>query len=1110
MVFSVSAYATGGDGWSSSSKGRIIVDKITIPSGDYQSFEFNTKGTGYKGFKLTDESDPNVQVLSPGKYSVSESVPIGWDLTSATCDSGTPSSISLTKGKTVRCTFVNTKWSNIVIIKYAYGNYSYNLSELFDSEKFNFTGTLGNFTIKTYFGLGAKAFVNITPGNYSVAELVPAGWNLVFTACSDGSPVSNIELKRGESIACIFKNKQAPQEATLTVTKTVVNDNGGTKTVFDFPLFVNGIPVVSGASNTLTPGMYIVSETNDPGYAASVWGGDCAPDGTITLAAGDNKTCTITNNDLPGTLTVIKHVINNNGGTSSASNFTMIVSKSTVYDNFNGSPLNLTKWNISCGDVLGCVPVVKINTTTQTFEIAQPTPHGISQSTATYFNLIGHNFTDGEVLEFDVNYTANVGNQVLGFTYDTLPPAPCFSCMGYWNGVVGDGNLVGNYHFKITFFGNGTILVDITKPDNSHAIRNYNYATNEPHFYLSAATGHDGVLRVDYDNFVISTPVNSFSGNEAGTNVTLSAGEYYVGENGPANYVANASTGCSGIIGNGETKICNITNDDIPASTTARLTVTKIVVNDNGGFLNALDFALMINGQFVSNGTPNVMNPGTYTVSEEQIQGYSATIGGDCAANGTVTLNAGQNKECIITNNDIPSNLTVVKIIINDNGGNAVLSDFTPLTINGNAVVNGTKNTLDSGVYRIGEANKPGYTATIGGDCAENGLVFIGLGEEKTCTITNNDDPAHILVIKNLINDRGGNNVESDFMMHITGTVGTFDFAGSSIGTNVVVNAGNYVVTEDPNIGPNFGYQSGLSADCTGTVTSGETKICTIINDDVAPTLTLVKNVTNNNGGTAGINNFGMTINGSPVISGEVFIAFSNTPYVIDEAGLAGYQFVNITGTGCPTQLGGTVTLNEGESVTCTITNDDVPGKVRIIKNTTGGDGTFNFTITGPSSSAPAVSTVNGSGDTTMSVNTSSYSVSESVPQGWNLTSAVCDSGTPGSFLVALNSTVTCTFENTKLPTLTVNKVLIPSNDTGLFNLQMDNITRITNVGDNGTTGPIIMSIGQHLVGELAGTNTTLGNYNSTIGGACAVNGSITLVAGQDAVCTITNTKIVV
>ena len=183
--------------------------------------------------------------------------------------------------------------------------------------------------------------------------------------------------------------------------------------------------------------------------------------------------------------------------------------------------------------------------------------------------------------------------------------------------------------------------------------------------------------------------------------------------------------------------------------------MTKIVVNDNGGFLNALDFALMINGQFVSNGTPNVMNPGTYTVSEEQIQGYSATIGGDCAANGTVTLNAGQNKECIITNNDIPSNLTVVKIIINDNGGNAVLSDFTPLTINGNAVVNGTKNTLDSGVYRIGEANKPGYTATIGGDCAENGLVFIGLGEEKTCTITNNDDPAHILVIKNLINDRG-------------------------------------------------------------------------------------------------------------------------------------------------------------------------------------------------------------------------------------------------------------------------------------------------------------------------------------------------------------------
>jgi uncharacterized repeat protein (TIGR01451 family) len=80
----------------------------------------------------------------------------------------------------------------------------------------------------------------------------------------------------------------------LTVTKTVINTDGGTKVISDFPLFIDGSSVTSGVASTTTIGLHTVSETSSSGYTATI-GGDCATDGTVTLAAGEIKTCTITN-----------------------------------------------------------------------------------------------------------------------------------------------------------------------------------------------------------------------------------------------------------------------------------------------------------------------------------------------------------------------------------------------------------------------------------------------------------------------------------------------------------------------------------------------------------------------------------------------------------------------------------------------------------------------------------------------------------------------------------------------------------------------------------------------------------------------------------------------
>ena len=111
---------------------------------------------------------------------------------------------------------------------------------------------------------------------------------------------------------------------------------------------------------------------------------------------------------------------------------------------------------------------------------------------------------------------------------------------------------------------------------------------------------------------------------------------------------------------------------------------------------------------------------------------------------------------------------------------------------------------------------------------------------------------------------------------------------------------------------------------------------------------------------------------------------------------------------------------------------------------------------------------------------------------------------------------------------MTVNKVLSPANDPGLFNLQIDGGAKanVLDQGNGGTTGEVIVGAGTlqnpgatHTVGETEGTGTVLTDYLSAI--SCVKKGTQTVVASgstsgpldvpfmpnDDIVCTITNTK---
>ncbi|MFA4936990.1 MAG: hypothetical protein WC575_01680 [Patescibacteria group bacterium] len=183
---------------------------------------------------------------------------------------------------------------------------------------------------------------------------------------------------------------------------------------------------------------------------------------------------------------------------------------------------------------------------------------------------------------------------------------------------------------------------------------------------------------------------------------------------------------------------------------------------------------------------------------------------------------------------------------------------------------------------------------------------------------------ATITVTKQISNDDGGNNDVGDFQLYIDdGTTLT----PVTSGVPNVVPVGTYTVTESGISGYVASFPPTQDCDSGGqvTLTTGDNKACTLLNNDLPGNITLFKNVINNNGGTAGPTQFGLRIDGGIVQHNTSVAVTSNSSHVINEDGRAGYSWVSITGNPeCPAVLGGTATLDEGEAITCTITNDDI------------------------------------------------------------------------------------------------------------------------------------------------------------------------------------------
>jgi hypothetical protein len=272
--------------------------------------------------------------------------------------------------------------------------------------------------------------------------------------------------------------------------------------------------------------------------------------------------------------------------------------------------------------------------------------------------------------------------------------------------------------------------------------------------------GDPGSFNLQVDGTTLGTPASCGQSRSA----TLSPGTYTVSEIGAAgtnlaDYEKSIGGACAAngsiTLNAGQSATCTITN-----VRKATLTVNKACqpTSDTGRFVLAVNPDNHTNevGCGGSLG-PVQLSPGSYAVSETagqntSLSDYVATINGACAANGSVTLSAGQSATCTITNSRRPR-LTVTKLCPN---GKQSAEDRFEVVLNGTRtgrilgapancgnsttfVVNSPTTQTVSEAVPVGNmtTNLQNYVITRGGDCNSSGSVTLAYGDTKTCTITN-------------------------------------------------------------------------------------------------------------------------------------------------------------------------------------------------------------------------------------------------------------------------------------------------------------------------------------------------------------------------------------
>jgi hypothetical protein len=951
---------------------------------------------------LTGAAAVTDQVMDEGVYTLSETGPAGYTGTWNCTGGGTftpPNQITLanaTPAQDVTCTVTNNDNPATLTLAKNITNDNGGTSVLAD---WTLTATGTGATVT---GLANSLNVVSQPvpaGNYTLTESGPAGYSASAWSCPGATVNGNVvTLTLGQTVTCTITNNDQP--ANLTLTKTVINNNGGTADAGDWSLAADAIAFTSGVQQPVNADTYTLSETGGPaGYTAGSWqctGGSFTPPDQLTLGLGQTASCAIINDDDASGLTLVKSVTNDDGGNDTPGSFALTLAGGTYGGGQNfatgATPTVLagvdytlsetpnagyTLTGISCVDdsddsviVEGQAPVLNLElgqnatcTYTNDDDAAALTlvkevtndDSGTAEPTDFTLTLQGADGTHDTAQNYATGATPAVVSNV-SYTLDEVAD-PLYANLGV---TCVDDDTDAPVSHPVTLQEGQSVTCTLTNDD----IAQGNLTV------VKSVENDDGgqAVAADFDLHITGDDVDCGQDGSAayasGDSITPVDGcTYTISETALDGYTQVGDPVCTidgspaahpVLFATGDTIVCTITNTDDGAM----LALTKIVTNDNGGTAAVGDWTLDANGPTPQQGaggfTSIKVSAGDYTLTESAGPAGYTEGDWDCgAASGqlsgnVLTLNNGDDVTCTITNDDIQPQLTLTKIVVNNNGGTALATDWT-LNADATAFVSGQAQGINADTYTLSESGPTGYAPTGPWQCTGDGdftapdQLVLAVGDVASCAISNDDVAPTLTLVKSVINDDGAIGIPASFTLTLAGTDGTHDTAQPyASGSSPVVVAGvSYTVDEELLEGyTNEGVACVDSGNGNAplshpiTLTVGQVATCTLTNDDVAPTLTLTKVVINDDGGEAVAGDFTLVLTGADggthdsganYVDGDAPVIKSNVVYTLSETPIDGYavESIECIDSDSLDPLGAQFTPARAQNIACTVTNDD-------------------------------------------------------------------------------------------------------------------------------------------------------------------------------------------
>lgn len=942
-------------------RASITVVKNTV--GGDGTFSF---GSPAGAFQISTSGGTGQVVLGnlvPGSYSVTESVPAGWDLTNLACvdpsggttTAGPTASIGLAAGENVTCTFTDTRRGAIVVRKQVLGT----------DATFNFTGSQA-FSIATQGGAGEdnSTFASIAPGTYTITESALAHYSLTGLTCADptndsttnlGTLTATVNVAAGETVICTFTNTQL---ATLTIIKQAVPQIAAPNTP-SFPFTTTGLApasfsladdgtnpnsttfsdVTPGGAYTVTEGAVsnwlltaiTCTDATDPNPANRSVVDLANRRVTPSLQPGETLRCVFTNvrND-NGAITITKRTIGAlAAGTGGTFNF-------TNDQGVSGSPTN---------------PATFAITTTVT------NPQGAQSLTGLAGNVT-YTITETPLAGWDLDQSI----QCTTTNGSSSTFAPRTNGVAITLGIT--GGLVDGV--ACTFVNTHEAGITIVKSATPKDAQSFAFQTNG---------GLAPAAFTLVDNGTPTPPnTQAFTG--------LAPGAYTITEqsttgwvlssiacSGGADVTTDAATGVASInLLAGESVTCTYNN-----AKNGTVTIHKVATGGTGGELFAFTGPTALTGSIPSGGQlSGSFAAGTYSASEIVPAGWDLTnitcTGGTVTITGAtanptngfeagdttvnITLASGEAADCTFTNTRRGS-LTIVKNTVGGDGSFAFTGaqDFQIQTASGTGQNTTAFASVAPGSYAVTETVPTGWnlTALTCSNGSTTSLanatasVTIAAGESVVCTFTDTK-LGSIRIVKRIESDQ-----TTAFPFNVPATMdasGTFTLTPTVQATEASrqfdnLAPGSYAITETNPAGwtlvgltcvdPSADSTTSVAnATATVNLAAGETVECTFVDTQLSTITISVVSVGGAgtfafNSSNLGANAFSLTTSGDGVKSSQVFANLPPGTYASTGQGASGWQFTSLT---CLAESGETywtiaaqnagITLPHGENIECT------------------------------------------------------------------------------------------------------------------------------------------------------------------------------------------------